>query len=367
MVVPFMTLYLTEAKHYSIAKAALVMAIFGTGAVCGGVLGGKLTDRFGFYNIQLSALLCGGAMFLLLGQMDNYPSICVCTFFLAVLNESFRPANATAIAQYSNEDNRTRCYSLNRLSINLGWAAGGTVGGFIASQNYHLLFWIDGLTNIFAALLLLGVLAPSRNSQTPSKKDIVPKDDSPSATSDKLFMVFIVLTVMFGICFFQLFTTIPVFFKQQLHLSPFFIGCIMALNGVLIGLFEMAVVFKLEQKKRNLQYIVAGILLTGLSFVVFNILPGEASLAILATCIVTAGEMLSMPFMNSFWIGRADKGNRGQYAGLYTASWSIAQIIGPYIGGQVVQHTNFNVLWWIVGGISVLTAMGFKWLQVKAA
>src|SRR5205814_6151879 len=67
MVVPFMTLYLTETKHFPIGKAGLVMAIFGLGAICGGMIGGKLTDKFGFYNIQLSALLCGGIMFIVLG------------------------------------------------------------------------------------------------------------------------------------------------------------------------------------------------------------------------------------------------------------------------------------------------------------
>jgi predicted MFS family arabinose efflux permease len=365
MVVPFMSLYLTQSRGYSIGKAGLVMAIFGAGAVCGGMLGGKLTDKFGFYNIQLGALLCGGTMFMVLGQMVTFPAICAVTFILAVMNESFRPANATAIAQYSNEDNRTRCYSLNRLSVNLGWATGGALGGFIASHNYHLLFWIDGLTNVFAALLLLFVLSPSRSKQTPSRKEILPKEDSPSAYSDKLFMVFTVLTVMFGLCFFQLFATMPVFFKQQLHLTPFFIGCVMALNGVLIAAFEMAVVFKLEQKKRNLQFIMAGVLLTGLSFVVFDLLPGQGSLAIISTVIVTAGEMLSMPFMNTFWISRTNQHNRGQYAGLYTASWSVAQVIGPYAGGQLAQHLGFYTLWWCVGGVSIITALGYKWLQAK--
>ena len=36
MVVPFMTLYLTEAKHYSIAQAGMVMSSFGLGAIGGG-------------------------------------------------------------------------------------------------------------------------------------------------------------------------------------------------------------------------------------------------------------------------------------------------------------------------------------------
>ena len=83
------------------------------------------------------------------------------TFILSLVNEAFRPANNTAIAQYSRPENRTRSYSLNRLAINLGWAIGGTLGGFIASFNYHLLFWIDGFTNIIAAIMLYYLLKPA--------------------------------------------------------------------------------------------------------------------------------------------------------------------------------------------------------------
>ena len=365
MVVPFMTLYLTEAKHYTIAQAGMVMSSFGLGAIGGGILGGKLTDKFGFYTIQLASLLCGGIMFLVLGQIESFPAICACTFLLSVLNDAFRPANATAIAQYSKEENRTRSYSLNRLAINLGWAVGGAMGGIIASHNYQLLFWIDGLTNIGAALLLVAVLSPSKNSQTPSKKDMEVHTGPNPAFKDKLYLLFIFLTILFGCNFFQIFATLPVFFRQELHLTPYVIGLIMALNGLLIALFEMAIVFTLEPKGKNLQYVIIGTLLVGLSFVVFNIFPGQYAVAIFSTLLLTLGEMLSMPFMNTFWVSRTNNSNRGQYAGLFTAAWSIAQVVGPYAGTQVVHKYGFNVLWWIVGGISILASIGYKSLDTR--
>lgn len=365
MVVPFMTLYMTQALDYNIAQAGLVMGFFGAGAVCGGFLGGKLTDKFGFYNIQLSALLCGGAMFIVLGQMKDYTSICICTFILAVLNESFRPANSTAIAQYSNEQNRTRCYSLNRLSINLGWAVGSAIGGFIAGKNYHLLFWIDGLTNIGAAFLLLAVLSPRRNEQTPSgklKKEQVVKGRS--AYADKLYMFFIVLTIMFSFSFFQLFTTVPVYYRQVMQITESQIGSIMAMNGLIIAIVEMVLVFKLEQQQRNLTFVTLGILLIAIAFLSYNILPGTLSVAIIFTLLITAGEMLSMPFMNSFMISRTNETNRGQYAGLYTVAWSVAQVLGPFTGTQVANRYGFTTLWWFIGGMTLLTVAGFKYLQV---
>jgi len=132
---------------------------------------------------------------------------------------------------------------------------------------------------------------------------------------------------------------------------------------LMIAIFEMAVVFKLEQRNRNIRYIVIGTLLVGLSFILYNILPGAESLALSATFVITAGEMMAMPFMNSFWISRTDHNNRGQYAGLYTVAWSIGQVLGPFIGAQIAQHYGFSLLWWFLGGICILASAGFKCLE----
>src|SRR6187402_383245 len=129
MVVPFMTMYMTQEMGVGIGKAGFVMSLFGAGAIIGALLGGKITDKIGFYQVQLFTLLFGGIMFIVLGQMKSYVAICFATFFLSMINEAFRPANAVAIAHYSNDVNRTRSYSLNRLAINLGWAFGSAIGG----------------------------------------------------------------------------------------------------------------------------------------------------------------------------------------------------------------------------------------------
>ncbi len=359
MVIPFMTLYLVQTKNYPIGKTGMVMACFGLGAICGGMLGGKLTDKLGFYTIQLFSLISGGVMFIVLGQLESFAAILICSFILALLNDTFRPANATAVAHYSKEENITRSFSLNRLSINLGWAVGGALGGFIASHNYHLLFWIDGCTNIGAALLLRAVLSPSKNNLTPPNKDFRTKTITHSAYKDGPYLLFIAMTVLFGMMFFQIFSTLPVYFTQVLHMTPFYVGLVMAINGMLIALFEMAIVYRLGQNKNTIQYIGIGVILIGISYIVFNILPGELSLAIFSTVIITFGEMLSMPFMNTYWVSRTNKDNRGQYAGLYTVAWSIAQVVGPYSGSQLAEKAGFTALWWTMGGISVVAALGF--------
>src|ERR1700750_2240718 len=78
MVIPFMTIYLTRpSMGYSIGQAGVVMGIFGAGAICGGFIGGRLTDRFGFYPIQLITLAGGRLFFIVLGWLKSYPFIFV--------------------------------------------------------------------------------------------------------------------------------------------------------------------------------------------------------------------------------------------------------------------------------------------------
>ena len=168
MVIPFMTLYLTSPQMgYSIGQAGIVFGLFGAGAFSGAFFGGKLTDKIGFYPVQLITLIGGGCLFIVLGQMKTYSLICVFTYLLSFVNEAFRPANSTAMAFYSNEENRTRSYALNRLAINIGWAVGSSVGGLLAKQSYELLFWVDGLTNI--ALISRLTLATGAMSRTKLK------------------------------------------------------------------------------------------------------------------------------------------------------------------------------------------------------
>lgn len=364
MVLPFMTLYMTESQGVSIGKAGFVMTVFGLGTICGALLGGKLTDKFGFYYIQLFSLFGGGIMFLVLSQMQSYNAICITTFFLSLINEAFRPANASAIAHFSKEENRTRSFSLNRLAINLGWAIGGTIGGFVAAKSYYLLFWIDGLTNIGAALMLWLLLAPSKNKAT-AKKPEPHIGKSQSAFSDKPYLFFIVLNTLFAICFFQTFTTIPLYFKKELLLPENQIGMVMALNGLIIAIFEMVIVHRLEGKRNIMSYIMWGTLFVSFSFMALNVLPGMFSLALIYIILITIGEMIGMPFMNTFWVNRSNNTNRGQYASLFTISWAIAQVTGPSVGAFIAQYAGFNVLWWIISGICLVTIGGYRWLQIK--
>lgn len=359
MVVPFMTLYLTQRLGYSISQAGLVFAIYGAGAICGGFVGGRLADRFGFYNIQLVALAGGGVLFMVLGQMHTFPLICAFTFVLALVNDAFRPANALAIAHYAKPENLTRSYSLNRLATNLGWALGGSLGGFIAAHNYGLLFILDGISNISAAILLRFVLAPAKMRKRAAVAP--PRASRFEVFRDRRYLAFIVLVTLFAFAFFQLFSTLPVYYRSVLHLSEELIGGTMAANGLLIAAFEMVLVYRLDGRRPPLQYIPVGTLLVAASFLLFNMGIAALVVAAVSTIVMAIGEMLSMPFMNTYWVSRTREANRGQYAGLFTVSWATAQVLGPALGAGLADAWGFRALWWLIGAIAFLAAAGF-WL-----
>lgn len=354
MVVPFLTLYLIS-MGYSVSKAGFVFAFFGLGAFSGAFIGGKLTDKIGFYPVQIMTLLGGGVMFFVLSEMKTYWLICLFTYLLAFINEAFRPANSTAVAFYSKHENRTRSYALNRLAINLGWAIGSGVGGVLANINFSLLFYVDGFTNIVAAILIWIFLKPVTFKIETEKHAEV--GSSLSAYDDKTYLFFILLTVFFASCFFQIFTNLSPFFFSELHFSKPLIGFLLAINGIIIAIVEMVLIYKLEGKRRILDYIFIGILMVGCAFLMLNI-PGMGPL--LALCMIilmTFGEIFAMPFMNSFWINRTRPENRGEYAALYTMAWSAAQTLGPLAGSQLAGHFGFKWLWFSVGGVCIAVSL----------
>jgi predicted MFS family arabinose efflux permease len=358
MVRPYMTLYLTDKNMgRSLSEAGLVISLFGLGSIIGAYFGGRITDKTGFHKVQLFTLFFGGVLFITLGQIKNYPLICICTFALSLVNEAFRPANSSAIAFYSSAENRTRSYSLNRLAINLGWAVGASFGGIIAAYNYQLLFWVDGVTNIFAAALLFYFLKPSKIQPRPKTEEAIPQ--AQSAYRDKTYLFFIFLMTVFALCFFQMFTTVPKYFRDELHLSEQFIGLTMAVNGGLIVLIEMVLIYSLEGKRKATDYIVFGLILCAIAFACL-LIPGQGKLiSMIMILFITFGEISSMPFMSSYWTSRANEKNRGQYAALFTISWGAGQTLGPFFSSLLVDATSFSVLFLTVIGLLLLTAVGF--------
>ena len=371
MVLPFMTLYLTQYLHYSITDTGIVMAIYGLGAFVGTFLGGRLTDRFGFYYVQFISLMLSGMFLLILQTVVNFYALCGSVFIFTLFGDAFRPANQAAIVYYSESETRTRAFSLNRLAINLGWSVGGGLGGWLASFDYHLLFWADGLTCLSAGIVLwlylpAPIILPNHRHVTnqPLSSNV---SERLSPYHDYLFVGFVVCATLYFTVFMQLFSIVPLFFKDMLHMGVRTIGVLMALNGILIVVFEMALVYSLEQRNYSkITLIIAGTVLTAIAYTLLilpvGVLFSGLAIALLFIIVGTFSEMLSIPFLLSFTVERATPATRGQYLALYSMGGALAQTAAPAFGSLMVARVGFSTHWLILAGISLVSATGFWWL-----
>jgi predicted MFS family arabinose efflux permease len=364
MAVPFMGLYVTQALNRSAADAGLMISVFGFGSILGATAGGKFTDVFGFRPVQIFSALIGGLFFLVFSQVTHFQTLCVLAFVISFFSEAFRPANFAAIAAYAAKGKETRSYSLNRLATNIGWAVGVSMGGIIASFNYKLLFIVDGLVSVLVSVAILFFL-PSVKGFRKAVKEKLKNKVVRKPWQDPLFIKFALLTSIFATCFFLMFRVVPVFFKEVWLLNEATIGLILGLNGVIIAAFEMVMISKIENKKSAVFYIATGVLIVALSFAVL-MLPKfwPVALALFSVILFTFGEMLALPFINTFVIKRSNEFNRGQYAAGYTLSWSVAQVVGPTSGFYLAHKFGYNLLWVCISLLLLLCAYGFSTLKL---
>ena len=354
MVIPFMSLYLTESLNFTLKDVGWVMSAFGLGSVVGSWLGGKLTDKIGYYKVMLYSLFATGLLFIALQYLNTFATFCVGIFLVMLVADMFRPAMYVALSAYSKPENKTRSITLIRLAINLGFSAGPAIGGIIITTiGYSGLFWIDGITCLIATIVLLKVLNPKKSIALDEIKVENPK----SAYSDIPFLIFLGAMLLFGIVFLQYFSTMPLYYREAHTLTEFEIGLLMGMNGFLIFIFEMPLIKWLENSRfTKTGLMLFGAILTGLSFVVLN-MTSWVGILIIGMLLMTIGEMIAFPFSNAFAMNRAKKGNQGEYMALYSIAFSIAHIFGHNIGMRMVSNVGYDNTWYVITILAALCAL----------
>ncbi|WP_242095096.1 MDR family MFS transporter [Aestuariivivens sediminicola] len=345
MVIPFLSLYLTQSLNFSLSDVGWIMSAFGLGSVVGSWLGGRLTDKIGYYKVMVYSLLGTGILFIALQYISTFIGFCLGIFLVMLVADMFRPATFVAMSAYSKPENKTRSVTLIRLAINLGFSAGPAIGGLIITAlSYKGLFWVDGVTCIIAAIVLINVLNPKSTEVL----DDVTVEHPESAYRDKSFIIFLVAMVLFGVIFLQYFSTMPLYYKDRHLLTELEIGILLGMNGFLIFVFEMPLIKWLENTRRTKTgLMLIGAVLTALSFMVLNF-TSWAGILVVGMLLMTFGEMIAFPFSNAFAIERAKKGNQGEYMALYSISFSIAHIIGHNAGMQMTDQLGFDNTWHII-------------------
>ncbi|MCP3979144.1 MAG: MFS transporter [bacterium] len=350
MVVPFISLYLAQDRGISTTVVGRILALYGIGAMIGAYLGGWLSDRIGALRTQKLSLVGSGFAFLVLGMQESMLGISIAAFVASVISEAYRPAAMSSMAQIAPRELQARAFALLRLAVNVGQALGPAAAGFLALRSYMWLFVGDAATCWLAALIVVvGFRGSDAHGASPAAERAEVRR---SPWRDVPFVLLMLIVVSLAAAFFQIFSTVPLYFSEGYGFREDVIGTLFALNALLIVLFEMVLIHRTEKYDR-LSLIGLGSFLTCAGLALMPLGSGVLFVALTVT-VWTFGEMLTMPLMSAAVAERAPANSRGRYMGFFTMSFALAFVFAPALGTWVYATISPAALWYGIGVLGVL-------------
>jgi MFS family permease len=343
-VVPFLALYLTQERGLSVERAGLVVSLYGLGSIAAAPLGGILADRVGRRATMMLGLLLGAAAMAHLALARDTGHIAVATLLLGVVADSYRPAMSAFISDVVRPDDRGRAYGLMYWAVNVGFSVGPVIAGLLASVSYGALFAVDAATSLaFAAIVWTAVheTRPSLPEHLKGPNPLAPFADAP-------FMAFVGVTFLTGMIFFQHLVALPLDMRAH-GLTARDFGLLIAINGVMIVLFQPFVASVLERLRRSRVLAVSAVLI-GLGFGA-TVWAHDAASYAGSIALWTVGEIVMAGLGPAVVADLAPLPLRGTYQGVYQMAWGAAFFAGPALGSAVLGARGPPALW---GGCAAL-------------
>jgi MFS family permease len=339
MVLPFLTLWMTQDLGFSAVQVGTVMAAYGIGAIFGAWSGGQLTDRLGAIRTMHLSLWGAAIGFLLLRSFPGPILLPWVAGIAAAAGEGFRPAVMTALMNRAPEAVRARSTALLRLAVNVGMTAGPAVAGFLVLIDYDLLFIVDALTCIAASFVL---------ARTVPRIGFPASEDDPKKRSMFSLLRDPAMRTLFGFSFvvacviFQLFGVLPLWLKEVAGFREDGIGLLLGFNALLIVFFEMPLVHWLDRFKRKAIVTTIGGIAICLGFASTGLSTAVPWL-VLSVILWTMGEMIALPLSTVLVAKLSSDRDRGHAMGLYMMTWSIAFVVAP--AGGIALYRTFGEFW----------------------
>ncbi|WP_410643465.1 MFS transporter [Amycolatopsis sp. lyj-346] len=332
----FLVLYLTQAQHLSPATAGTVVAAVGLGDVGSQLLGGWLGDRIGRRNTMLAGFVGAAAALTALGSADSLAGIWVAAVAVGLTIELFRPAGSAAVADLPPQQ-RIRAFGLLYWAANLGFSVATVAAGILAKHGYGLLFWVNVLASLAAAVLVWRQVPETRPVASARTRRAL----LPVVLRDRLMLAMTALHVGYFTLFLQTFTTLPLLMAAG-GLGPATYGAVLALNGIAVVALQPVAVRLLAGRAAH-AVSAASMLLVGLGAGLGAVSHGTAGFAG-SVLIWTLGQIgIAVRFGDTFAV-LAPAELRGGYLGLASATWSVGAVLGPLAGTALLELAGPTVL-----------------------
>ena len=252
--------------------------------------------------------------------------------------------------------------ALQRVSRNLGIGLGGLTGGLIATTanptSFTVLFLVDAASFLAFAVVLAFVpdpdLPPVEEGARPGRyRDVL---------RDRLLLGIVALNILFVSAGYAQLELLPAFAKNEAGVTERAIGVIFLVNTLVIVLAQLPIAHQLEGRRRMPALALMTVLWAGSWMIV--LVCGATLEAVaaavgfaLAGVVFGLGECLQGPPQGAGVADLAPPRLRGRYMAMSTISWEVGFVVGPAVGGFVLDHKPL-ALWPLAAGVCLLAGLG---------
>ncbi len=367
MVLPFLAMYLSVERQ---VPAVIVGLIWTVAGACGAGMqwvAGELADRVGRRPVMVAAMILRALNLAGLGyatalQADVFVlgALCVAN---SMLRSFFDPVANALVADLVPPERRVAAFSLQRVGINIGWAAGPAVAAVAADVPYSQLFyWSVPVTLVAAfgvAIIKEPTLATATAQRGPSWREIFAFRD------DKPFVRFLLATVAFYVLQVQLYQSLSIFAASVLGLGRAEVGTIYMLNGALVVVLQLPAVGFI-QRLGTRGALVIGCLVYAAAYASVGLAVGHLSMLVCVAC-VTLAEILTAPAQQATVASIAPAGRIGAYSGLFGLCQVVGQSTGPLIGTALLDAVPPRAAWFLIALFGVAAALTYRLSNTASA
>ena len=358
IVLPFLIIYLHNVRGIPLGLAGLAAAVNSAAAFASGFVAGSLADRVGPRRVLIGALLVMTAAISLFPLIDNVWQAYALNALLGAGSGSFWPSQSAMLAGLAPPSRRHGAFALQRLTMNLGVALGGVVGGAIASasdaQTFTILFLLDAAT--FAGYALVTFFLP-----TPRHAGAAEQGTYRDVVRDRPFLRYVILNAVFIAAGMVVFVELLApYAKNEAGVDEQLIGLIWAINSVVVVIAQLPVAKLAEGHRRMACLALMGVLWAATTLLVgiagtWFYAGGAFALMAVAVVIFAVGECLHGIVHGPLTADLAPPQLVGRYMAFGSQSWQLGWIVGPAVGGFVLQHAP-NLLWPGAAAVNLLAA-----------
>ena len=327
------------------------------------IVWGRLSDKYGRKSIILVGLIGFITMNLLTGLATSLTMLYVARILGGVFTSSVIPVSNAYLSDITSEKRRTKIMAWSGVSISSGLIFGPVLGGLLSQTNVHLkysfgLFHLDrfSVPFLFAAvlgLIVLFIIIKWLNSTAIVAK-IRKKETKLSVSFSRYFIVLLTLSfvMQFVVTLFE--TVFSIYGKNELEFNSSQVGIGFMLCGSVMAALQPVFATYGEKIMTTKQQITVGLLITGISLVVFPFLRNELSVYGLIILFASGGAMVTPNLLSS--VSLISKEDTGRNISIQSSTNSIGQILGPVLGTWLLAGGFYYPF--IIAGSVVLIVIG---------